>query len=100
MTGHIHKELSSSISHRDAAILSLRLLKPEGRVDSQLALQIDSENQYWRHVLQRVVSVIKFLAERELAFRGKNKLLGSPQNGNFLGLIEVLGEYDAFIANH
>ena len=68
----------SSISHRDAVILSLRLLKPEGRVDSQLALQIDSEKQYWRHVLQRVVSVIKFLAERGLAFRGKKQTFGVP----------------------
>ncbi|XP_045031515.1 zinc finger MYM-type protein 1-like [Daphnia magna] len=45
--------------------------------------------------------VKEFLNEREgLAFRGSNQTLGLPQNGNYLGALELLSEYDAFLAKH
>lgn len=51
-------------------------------------------------MLRRVISSIKFLATRGLAFRGKNQQLVSPYNGNFLGLLEFLAECDPFLAKH
>ena len=50
--------------------------------------------------MARVLSVIKFLSSRELAFRRSSELIGSPQNGNFLGILELLAEYDTFLAEH
>jgi Domain of unknown function (DUF4371) len=50
-------------------------------------------------VLRRVVGVIKFLATREMAFRGNNEFLGSPHNGNFLDRIELLAQLDPFLEN-
>ena len=50
--------------------------------------------------MARVLSVIKFLSPRGLAFRGSSELVGSPQNGNFLGILELLAEYDTFLAEH
>ena len=35
-----------------------------------------------------------FLGERNLAFRGSDETLGSPQNGNILGLFELLAKRD------
>ncbi|XP_038156371.1 zinc finger MYM-type protein 1-like [Cyprinodon tularosa] len=69
-------------------------------VDADLFKQFQAESSYWRQVLQRVVAVIKFLAERGLAFRGKNESLGSPLNGNYLGILEVLAEFDPFLKDH
>lgn len=69
-------------------------------VDAAQLKQHQLEMQYWREVLQRVVSVIKLLASRGLAFRGSDELFGSPSNGNFLGIIELLAEYDPFLASH
>uniref|UniRef100_A0A671MPV2 DUF4371 domain-containing protein n=1 Tax=Sinocyclocheilus anshuiensis TaxID=1608454 RepID=A0A671MPV2_9TELE len=66
-------------------------------IDSDLMKQMDSEREYWKQVLRRVVSVIKFLGERGLAFRGSDELLGSAHNGNFLGILELLAEYDPFL---
>lgn len=58
------------------------------------------ERNYWKNVLRRVVSVVKFLAQRGLAFCGQDEILGSCNNGNFLGLIELLSQFDPFLASH
>ena len=50
--------------------------------------QKESDRKYWCKVLARVLSVIKFLLSRGLAFRGSSERVGSPQNGNFLGSLE------------
>ena len=31
---------------------------------------------------------------------GENEVFGSPQNGNFLGLLELLAKFDDFLADH
>ena len=49
---------------------------------------------------QRVVAVVKFLSQRGLAFRGRNEVFGSNNNGNFLWIIELLAQFDPFIADH
>ena len=52
-------------------------------------------------MLERVVATIKFLAERGLAFRGNDQVIGSPpSNGNFLGTLELLSQFDPFLAAH
>ena len=77
-----------------------RRLKEIGRVDIELTQQVEHLEQYWRSVLKRVISVIHFIAERGLAFRGDNELVGSPRNGNFLGILELISQYDDFLAQH
>ncbi|GFR18334.1 zinc finger MYM-type protein 1 [Trichonephila clavata] len=42
----------------------------------------------------------KFLVSRELAFRGDNEILGSQHHGNYLGILELIAEYDAFLNSH
>ena len=42
----------------------------------------------------------KFLSSRGLAFRLSSALVGFPQNGNFLAILELLAEYDTFLAEH
>ena len=44
--------------------------------------------------------MIKFLSSRGLAFRLSSALVGFPQNGNFLGILELLAEYDTFPSEH
>lgn len=51
-------------------------------------------------MLKKVVSIIRFLAERGLAFRGDNEIIGSPNNGYYLGLLKLISKYDPFIAQH
>ena len=71
-----------------------------GGIDGKLKEQCVQEEAYWREVLKRVVSVITFLAERGLSFRGDNQIIGSSRNGNFLGILELLSQFDPFLAEH
>ncbi|GFX10806.1 zinc finger MYM-type protein 1 [Trichonephila clavipes] len=50
--------------------------------------------------LKRVAAVVKYLAIRGLAFRGTEEVFGSPHNGNFMGALELLAEFDPFIREH
>ena len=51
-------------------------------------------------MLTRVVSVIRFLASRGLPFRGENQIIGSAKNGNYLGILELLSEFDTSLEEH
>uniref|UniRef100_H2YAG0 DUF4371 domain-containing protein n=1 Tax=Ciona savignyi TaxID=51511 RepID=H2YAG0_CIOSA len=63
--------------------------------------QNESDRKYWCKVLSRVLSVIKFLSSRGLiSLSRQNELVGSPENGNFLGILELMAEYDTFLAEH
>jgi hypothetical protein len=92
-----HEKLSS---HRAAVVAYISRCRTSGRVDEQLQMQLEEEKQYWRSVLKRVVAVTTFLCERGLAFRGDNEILGSPHNGNFMGMIELLAKFDPFLNTH
>ena len=70
------------------------------QIDLGLVNQYENDVKYWRKVCFRVVSMVKFLCILGLAFGSKNKLIGSPSNGNYLGIFELLSEYDAFLAEH
>ena len=80
----------SSKAHSDATMTLCQRAKASGRVNSPLIEQCQAERIYAKAVLERVVSTIKFLAERSLAFRGSDQVIGSPSNGNFLGILKLL----------
>jgi hypothetical protein len=71
-----------------------------GTMNARLVQELEGEKRYWREVLKRVIVVIKFLCERGLPFRGDDELLGSPHNGNYLGILEVITHFDPFFAEH
>ncbi|GKA59715.1 zinc finger MYM-type protein 1-like protein, partial [Tanacetum coccineum] len=69
-------------------------------IDKVAHEQFEKERDHWMKVLFRIVSIVKFLAKHSLAFRGTNEKLHVNSNGNFLGLIEMLEEFDPFIKEH
>ncbi|XP_047132475.1 uncharacterized protein LOC124811201 [Hydra vulgaris] len=66
----------------------------DSSIDKQEMQLFLKEKQFWRDVQERLIDIIKFLSERNLAFRGSEEVLGSPHNGNFLGLFELLAKRD------
>ena len=80
--------------------LQQRLGSERGRIDARLVEACDSERQYWSNVLSRIVAVVKFLAERGLPFRVHDEIIGSPTNGNYLGVLEIISQFDPFLAQH
>jgi len=47
-----------------------------------------------------VVAVVKALASRGLSFRGHDEKFGSSHNGNYLMSLELIAEFDPFLAEH
>uniref|UniRef100_H2ZHP2 TTF-type domain-containing protein n=1 Tax=Ciona savignyi TaxID=51511 RepID=H2ZHP2_CIOSA len=94
---HAHEILmnhENSKQHLDA-MAALCARKSSSQIDSDLVKQYEGEVQYWQELLRRLVSVVKLLCVRGLAFRGKNELIGSSNNGNYLGILELLSEVEA-----
>ena len=89
-----------STDHRQALTTYTTRLYKSNTIDRSIADDMEKQKMYWREVLRRVVSTIKFLTSRGLALRGGNEIFGSSDNGNFLGCLEYLAEYDPFIAVH
>ena len=93
-------EHEGSTTHKEHVSALCVVGRKTERVDKSLVAQIENEQDYWRNVLRRVVSVVKFLASRGLPFRGRDEKIGSNHIRNFLGIIELLAQYDAFLADH
>ena len=99
---HAHELISShenSKPHIDA-MAAICARKSLNQIGSNLVEQYENEVKYWRQVLLRVVSVVQFLCVRGLPFRGRNELIGSSNNGNYLGILELLSQYDTFLAEY
>lgn len=93
------KSHENSEVHRTALLMYLSR-KCGSTLNSKLAENIKAEQQCWRSVLERVIAAICTLAEGGLAFRGSNETFGSVDNGNYLEILELIGEFDLFLANH
>lgn len=92
---HVTEKLShheTSKHHLEAIMTIHHQEKKLGCIDQQLQKQIAELTSYWRQVLRRVVSTIKCIVERGLALRGDNEIIGSPRNGNFLGILKIFLE--------
>uniref|UniRef100_A0A3B4Y3E3 DUF4371 domain-containing protein n=1 Tax=Seriola lalandi dorsalis TaxID=1841481 RepID=A0A3B4Y3E3_SERLL len=94
------REHERGAEHRRCMLVLMRRTEKEGTVDASLAKQIEAEGQYWKQVLRRIVAVIKFLGERGLPFRGDDEFLQSPHNGNYLGILELIAQFDPFLKEH
>ena len=71
--------------------------KSAGRLGEGFARQDEQQQAYRSEVLRRV-SVTQFLSQQSLVFRGSDENVASQHNGNYLGMLEVLSEYDTFLA--
>lgn len=92
-----------STSHKNSYIQWRELerrLNETSDIHSQLDSELASRTKYWKEIFQRLLSVVMFLGERGLAFRGTSERIGDPNNGNFLGLIELLSEFDPLLREH
>src|SRR4051812_14230574 len=68
-----HEQHENSIEHltnlRTCTELQVRLNKNK-TIDKDLQEQIKKDKQHWKHVMLRIISVVKCLATHNLAFRG------------------------------
>lgn len=97
---YLHKH-EKTLDHVHSINTFITRAQISGRVDTELEELELTEKQYYKEVLKRVIiSVIKYIATRNLAFRGSKEVFGSSKNGNFLGLLELIAEFDPFLKQH
>ena len=59
--------------------------------------QLNEDKFEYRVQLNAIVDCIRFLFCRGLAFRGHDESQGSSNKGNFLELLQFLGDHNEFI---
>lgn len=102
----LHEKLPSHENNRDhvQCYIQWRSLKTrienDASIDRLLDEQITIETKKWNEILHRILDTILFLGERGLAFRGDSNLLGERNNGNFLGILELISHYDPILQEH
>ena len=70
-------------------------IREQSTIDMQEMQLFLNERSFWRNVL---IDIVIFLSEKNLAFSGSNEILRSRQNGNFLGLFELLAKRDSVLS--
>ena len=63
-------------------------------IDKAVQDLIDKDREHWRQVFGRIVSIVSFLCKNNLAFRESSEKIYEEDNGNFLGLIKMIIEFD------
>ena len=79
--------------------LEMRLQK-NLTIDKALQDQINKDREHRRQVFVRIVYVFSFLCKNNLAFRGSTEKIYEENNGNFLGIIEMIAEFDPIMKEH
>ncbi|XP_039355879.1 52 kDa repressor of the inhibitor of the protein kinase-like [Mauremys reevesii] len=103
---NIHTRLAeheNSKGHLQAVLTCCDLqqrLSAEKATDAKQPKFTDQEARRWHQVFERLVAVVQLLAERNLSFHGSDEQLGTSYNGNFLGVIELLGKFDPVMQEH
>lgn len=69
-------------------------------IDAIQLSRLAEEKRKWRNILLRIIEVIKFLATHNIPFQGSTGKLNEDGNGNFLGVIELLANFDPVLQAH
>ena len=69
-------------------------------IDQQLQSQFESEVSKCREIFRCILDVVLFLSERQLPFRGSTTELNNPNNGLFLGNMELLSGHNKMLKSH
>lgn len=104
--GHLSDKL---MQHEDSlehltnlrAWVELRVrLRTNQTINKELQEQIKKDTEHWKQVMIRIIDVVKCLAMNNLAFRGTNEKIYEDSNGNFLGFLESIAEFDPTMKHH
>ncbi|KAL7384364.1 hypothetical protein ABVT39_000756 [Epinephelus coioides] len=86
--------------HETPASSTLLKLQTHTAIDQVNQNLLSLEVNRWKEVLTRLIAIVNHLAERNLAFRGHSDRLFEPGNGNFLGQVQLMAQFDPIMREH
>lgn len=96
----MHERSAEHICHMIIWVDLGERLRRSKTIDKAVQEQIMKEKEHWRKVLQRLFSIVKYLARQSLAFRGTNEKMYEMSNGNFMATVEMIAEWDSTMIEH
>lgn len=88
------------MEHCNAIAAWLACSQGKNHIDREMVQLHLTQTAYWEDILRHIVTVIKLLAECGLAVRGTEEVIGFPQNGNYLDILEAIIKFDQFVREH
>ena len=75
-------------------------LKNKTTIDHLEQSLIAREAEHWNNVVHRLLNIILYMTKNNMAFRGSSDKLFTPNNGKYLGLIELFAKFDPVMTEH
>lgn len=95
-----HERSAEHITNMDSWRTLSQKLHTNTAIDQINQDLIVLEVKRWKEILRRLIAIVYHLAERNLAFRGHSDRLFEPGNGNFLGQVQLLAQFDPVMQEH
>jgi len=92
--GRISGHENSSV-HQVCTMKWLHCLNNKTNINEQLTKHLEVKENYWIDILKRVVEAIRFLSTR-----GSHEVIGVKDNGNYLGILELIAKFDPVLKAH
>ena len=73
------------------------LISNHNTINENHEKQIKDEANYWKLVLDRIITTTLILATEDIPFRGHRENNETESKGKFLAIIELLGKYDTVL---
>jgi hypothetical protein len=75
-------------------------LQNKQTIDHVAEREIEKEREHWRNFLYKILLIVQFLGEHNIAPHGSNCKLYHDNNGNLLGLVQMLAKFDPIMKEH
>ncbi|CAL9027217.1 unnamed protein product, partial [Prunus brigantina] len=89
-----HETSIEHINHMSTWIDFRIRLQKNKTIDGVVQNRIKKEKEHWGNLLKRLISIVKYLGKYSLAFRASIEKIHDINNGNFMGQVEIIAEWD------
>ncbi|XP_049845251.1 uncharacterized protein LOC126297980 [Schistocerca gregaria] len=95
-----HRKSTEHLNSHKKWIVFSEGLKKSQTVNAHVQRHLNTESRHWKNFLGRLISIIHFLGQHCLPWRGSTDTLVQPDNRNFLKLVELFGKFDTVMMEH
>ncbi len=95
-----HERSAEHITNMDTWRNLSQKLQTNTAIDQINQDLIALEVNRWKDILRRLIAIVNHLADHNLSFRGHSDRLFESGNGNFLGQVQLMAQFDPVMREH